>query len=88
VIQETQIFLPGEDCASQQSSFKEAKAARIAQFEKTYLLDVLSSCNGNITQAARVARKNRRAFWQLVRKHQIDVDQFRPGIDQDKRLST
>jgi two-component system, NtrC family, response regulator GlrR len=88
VIQETQIFLPGEDCASQQSSFKEAKAARIAQFEKTYLLDVLSSCNGNITQAARVARKNRRAFWQLVRKHQIDVDQFRPGTDQDKRLST
>jgi two-component system response regulator GlrR len=87
VIQETDILLPGHDDASQQGSFKEAKAAQIAQFERTYLLDVLGSCNGNITQAARIARKNRRAFWQLVRKHKIDVKQFRLGADQDKRLS-
>jgi len=88
VIQETEIFLPGNDCSAPQGSFKEAKAAQIAQFERTYLLDVLSSCNGNITQAARTARKNRRAFWQLVRKHQIDVAQFKPCADQDKHLLT
>jgi Response regulator containing CheY-like receiver, AAA-type ATPase, and DNA-binding domains len=87
VIQETEILLPGHDSASQQGSFKEAKAAQIAQFERAYLLDVLSTCNGNITQAARVARKNRRAFWQLVRKHKIDVEQFRLGGDQDKHPS-
>ncbi len=81
VIQETEIFLPGYDSTAPQGSFKEAKAAQIAQFEKAYLLDVLSSCNGNITQAARTARKNRRAFWQLVRKHRIDVTQFKPGAD-------
>jgi DNA-binding NtrC family response regulator len=86
VIQESEIFLPGCDGAAQQGSFKEAKAAQIAQFERAYLVDVLSSCNGNITQAARVARKNRRAFWQLIRKHQIDVGQFRLNGDQDKHL--
>jgi two-component system, NtrC family, response regulator GlrR len=85
-IQESEIFLPGNDGSAPEGSFKEAKAAQIAQFERTYLLDVLSSCNGNITQAARTARKNRRAFWQLVRKHQIDVTQFKPGTDQDKHL--
>jgi two-component system, NtrC family, response regulator GlrR len=86
VIQEAEIFLPGCDGTAQQGSFKEAKAAQIAQFERAYLVDVLSSCNGNITQAARIARKNRRAFWQLVRKHQIDVGQFKSDAGQDKHL--
>ncbi|MCP4655548.1 MAG: sigma-54 factor interaction domain-containing protein, partial [bacterium] len=28
-------------------------------------------------RAARAARKNRRAFWELIRKHQIDVGRFK-----------
>jgi molybdenum-dependent DNA-binding transcriptional regulator ModE len=29
--------------------------------------------HGNISRAARAAQKSRRAFWELIRKHQIDV---------------
>ena len=33
---------------------------------------------GNISQAAQAAQKERRTFWGLVRKHNIDVTKFRP----------
>ena len=33
---------------------------------------------GNISRAARAADKNRRAFWELIRKHGIDAQSFRP----------
>jgi DNA-binding NtrC family response regulator len=32
---------------------------------------------GNISRAAESAQKNRRAFWQLIQKHKIDVEQFK-----------
>ena len=51
----------------------------MAQFERSYIQRLLVSCHGNITDAARAARKNRRAFWQLIRKHRIDVARFKMG---------
>ena len=59
------------------SSFQEAKAALIANFERRYIEGLLISHNGNISSAARAANKNRRAFWQLIRKHGIDVQSYR-----------
>jgi hypothetical protein len=35
---------------------------------------------GNITRAARVAQKNRQAFWRLIRKHRIDVRAFKAPV--------
>jgi DNA-binding NtrC family response regulator len=58
-------------------SFKDVKARVVAQFEKSYLLETLLACDGNITKAAQLARKNRRAFWQLIRKHGIDVSELK-----------
>jgi DNA-binding NtrC family response regulator len=58
-------------------SLQQAKAREIARFEKNYIQGVLAACSGNITRAAQVARKNRRAFWQLIQKHHIDVQQFK-----------
>jgi DNA-binding NtrC family response regulator len=58
-------------------SLRAAKAREIAQFEKNYIKGLLQSCGGNITKAAQVAQKNRRAFWQLIQKHKIDVNRFR-----------
>lgn len=60
-----------------QPSLQEAKAKEIARFERDYIHGLLSACKGNITRAAQVAKKNRRAFWQLIQKHQIDVAQFK-----------
>ncbi len=57
-------------------SFQQAKAKVITQFERTYLQSLLLAHRGNITKAAEAAQKNRRAFWELLRKHQIDVHEF------------
>jgi two-component system response regulator GlrR len=60
-----------------QQSLQEAKATYVARFERDYIQGLLSACKGNITRAAQVAKKNRRAFWQLIQKHQIDVARFK-----------
>ncbi len=60
-----------------QESLQQAKAREIARFEKGYVEALLRVSGGNITRAALVAKKNRRAFWQLIQKHQIDVKRFR-----------
>lgn len=57
--------------------FKRAKAQAVATFERSYLESLLLAHRGNISCAARAAQKNRRAFWELLRKHQIDAERFR-----------
>jgi DNA-binding NtrC family response regulator len=59
-------------------SFQQAKAKIIEQFEREYIQRLLVSCNGNISRAAQAAQKNRRAFWELMRKHRIDVHSLKP----------
>jgi two-component system response regulator GlrR len=54
-------------------TFREAKARVITEFEREYVVRLLCACGGNISEAARAAGKNRRAFWELVKKHEIDV---------------
>ena len=61
-------------------SLREVKATQIARFEKGYIQALLRACRGNISKAARVAQKNRRAFWQLIQKHHIDVESFRSRV--------
>jgi len=64
-------------CALGDESFKQAKHRVIENFEKTYLIAVLNRHGGNITQAAKAAQKHRRAFWELMRKHRIDISSYR-----------
>jgi len=52
-------------------SFKSAKTRVIETFERNYLQDLLTSCGGNISQAARAAKKNRRAFFALLKKYNL-----------------
>jgi two-component system response regulator GlrR len=54
------------------SSFQQAKAAVLCAFEHDYALEVMRQAGGNVTQAARIAGKERRAFGKLVKKHGID----------------
>ena len=79
LIREIDIFLPRKKAATCKMSFKEAKADVVKKFERTYIERLLLSYQGNITKAAQAAQKNRRAFWQFIRKHQIDVQTFKPG---------
>jgi two-component system, NtrC family, response regulator GlrR len=49
-----------------------AKARALAAFEMTYVADVLAEARGNVTLAARLAGKERRAFGKLMKKYGID----------------
>jgi DNA-binding NtrC family response regulator len=55
------------------SSLKAAKAKAVAQIERTYLEEALRANQGNITKAAQHAQMNRRVFWELLRKHKINL---------------
>ena len=76
VLGEEDIALPSQD-SQPEESFQQAKAKIIEQFEKDYVQRLLLSCNGNISRAAQAARKNRRAFWELIRKHHINASNFK-----------
>jgi DNA-binding NtrC family response regulator len=77
VLHAEDLVLSSSAQTSRRESLQEAKAKEIARFERNYILGLLSVCKGNITRAAAVAQKNRRAFWQLIQKYQIDVDRFK-----------
>jgi DNA-binding NtrC family response regulator len=78
VIQGADIDLPlAAESESPPKSFGSLKANLIAEFERSYLRSLLEQHHGNIGQAARAAQKNRRAFFQLMRKHHIRVDRSR-----------
>jgi two-component system response regulator GlrR len=59
------------------ASFQTVKARVIENFERSYLEGLLTSTSGNIADAARRAGKNRRALFELIRKHQISPAAFK-----------
>jgi two-component system response regulator GlrR len=74
----TDIDLPsatGE--ATPTESFRVTKARMVQNFERSYIENVLSISKGNIADAARIAGKNRRALFELIRKHQINPASFK-----------
>lgn len=52
---------------------KEAKN----QFEKEYLIKLLCSVNGSVTQAARLAKRNRTEFYKILDRHQLKAATFK-----------
>jgi two-component system response regulator GlrR len=77
VIQESQIEFPGDNDHLTRLSFKELKANVIAEFETKYIQNLLIAYRGNISKAAQAAKKERRTFWELVRKYDIDVSAYK-----------
>ena len=57
--------------------FQESKSRLIANFEKEYIQQILKCTNGNISAAARMSGKNRRALFELMQKNDIDANEFR-----------
>lgn len=55
--------------------FKTAKNRVIKEFESRYLADALSAAGGNVTKAASLAGKERRAFGKLLKKHGLAREQ-------------
>ena len=57
--------------------FRVAKARLIENFERGYLEKLLAAHAGNVTHAAKAAQKDRRAFFELMRKHHLASERFR-----------
>jgi two-component system, NtrC family, response regulator GlrR len=53
------------------NSFTQRKAIAIEEFERSYLTELLRVHGGNVTHAAREAKKDRRVFGRLIKKYQI-----------------
>jgi DNA-binding NtrC family response regulator len=77
IVDGREISVGGELRASPAKTFREAKARTIDRFERNYIESLLVAHRGNITRAAQAAGKNRRAFWELIRKHHIEAEQYR-----------
>ena len=55
------------------TSFDDARR----DFELDYLAQLLKLTGGNVTQAARIAKRNRSDFYTLLNRHQLDPAQFK-----------
>lgn len=75
-IETEDIVLPAAETEPPES-MQDAKMKMVAAFERSYIERLLLAHHGNISQAARAAQKNRRAFWELIRKYNIDVQSFK-----------
>jgi len=72
------LALGGQDAAAPQpDSFHAAKSRVVRQFERDFIEQLLAQHGGNVTHAAQAAKKNRRAFFELMRKHRIEAQRFR-----------
>jgi two-component system response regulator GlrR len=70
---ERALAAPGEDF----EAFDDARR----QFEREYLTRILRITDGNVTQAAKLAKRNRSDFYSLLARHELDPASFKPGKD-------
>ncbi|WP_139557911.1 sigma 54-interacting transcriptional regulator [Methylotetracoccus oryzae] len=63
--------------ASAISSLEEARRT----FERDYLIRLLKVTRGNVTQAARLAKRNRSDFYSLLRRHELEPGDFKDKGD-------
>ena len=59
--------------------FEQARRA----FERDYLVRLLHMTRGNVTHAARLARRNRTEFYRLLERHALSPGMFKPSPRRD-----
>ncbi len=62
-----------QDSIASMTSFDAARKS----FEQQYLINLLKATQGNVTQAARIAGRNRTDFYKLLQRHQINPILFK-----------
>ena len=53
------------------------------QFEFNYLINILKTTEGNVTQAARLAQRNRTEFYRLLDRHNIQASTFKNSSEDE-----
>ncbi len=66
-------LLLGGESTDEILSFRDAKRA----FEREYVTRILRLCKGNISRAARIAKKDRKDFYDVMRRNSIKPQDFR-----------
>ena len=56
-------------------------------FEQQYLINLLKATQGNVTQAARIADRNRTDFYKLLQRHQINPVLFKDSLSKDSQTT-
>ena len=51
------------------------------QFERDYLIRILKIAEGNVSQAAKLSKRNRTEFYKLLQKHQLTPSLIRQAQD-------
>ena len=46
-------------------------------YEKNYIIHLLEICKGNVSQAAKMAGKYRADFYDLLKKHNLKIENFK-----------
>jgi DNA-binding NtrC family response regulator len=78
LFENTAVSARGGCCREIKSeTFKRAKQRVIEDFERNYLIELIASHEGNVTQAARAAGKERRDLGKLLKKHRVEPQNFR-----------
>jgi len=67
-----------------ESTFRPLDEARRA-FERDYLARILKITAGNVTQAARLAGRNRTEFYRLLERHALEPSMFKPSPRGDQQ---
>ena len=68
-IEPADLDLSEDVSSAEEQSFRAMKSRAVQRFEHDFLATVLQAHQGNITRAAIAAKKDRRSFWELLRKH-------------------
>ncbi|MBI5495289.1 MAG: sigma-54-dependent Fis family transcriptional regulator, partial [Deltaproteobacteria bacterium] len=66
------VAVPGVSGGDMTGTFKDAKTRMVTAFEATYVERMLRECKGNITVAAKRSGLDRKSFFLLLKKHNLD----------------
>lgn len=64
--------------SSDVGTFKDEKDALLRKFEREYITAVLGIADGHVTKAAKRAGVDRKNLWQLMKRHDIKAEDFKP----------
>ncbi|KJV07454.1 sigma 54-interacting transcriptional regulator, partial [Methylocucumis oryzae] len=73
IVSATLIKRALQNTSATNTSLDEAKL----QFERDYLVRLMKTTQGNVTHAARIAKRNRSEFYNLLRRHGLEPAQFK-----------
>ena len=77
------LSLAQQPIQHQQAEFASFEEAR-RRFEREYLTQLLKITEGNVTQAARLAKRNRTEFYKLLGRHQLDPKLFKAAYQGER----